>query len=44
MIRIRLKEANKDENFGRIKDLDGTVYVAKEILIHTPGIKLTIFN
>lgn len=38
LLRIKIKEEfYKDEFFGKIKDLDGTVYVAKEILIHTPA-------
>jgi len=38
LLRIRMKEdVDKDEYFGKIKDLDGTIYAAKEILIHTPA-------
>jgi len=38
MLRIKIKEEfEKEENFGKIKDLDGTIYAAKEIMIHTPA-------
>lgn len=38
LLRIKIKDdLPAEENFGKIKDLDGTVYAAKEILIHTPA-------
>lgn len=37
MLRIKLKNEFKNKNFGKIHDLDGTVYEAKEIRVHTPG-------
>jgi hypothetical protein len=37
MLRIKHKKEFKAKNFGKIHDLDGTVYEAKEIRIHTPG-------
>jgi len=37
MLRIKFKKEHKDKNFGKINDLDGTIYEAKEIRIHTPG-------
>jgi hypothetical protein len=38
MLRIKHKKEHEDKNFGKIHDLDGTVYEATEIRIHTPGI------
>lgn len=38
MLRIKLRKEFKDKSFGKIHDLDGTIYEAKEIRIHTPGI------
>ena len=37
MLRIKHKKGHEDKNFGKIHDLDGTVYEANEIRIHTPG-------
>ena len=41
MLRIKFKEdldlKEEEESFGEIHDLDGTVYRAIEIRIHTPG-------
>jgi len=37
MLRIKHKKEFKAKNFGKIHDLDGTVYEAKEIRIHTPA-------
>lgn len=37
MLRIKLKNEFKSKNFGKIHDLDGTVYEAKEIRVHTPA-------
>jgi hypothetical protein len=41
MLRIKFKEDQDEDSehdsFGTIHDLDGTVYNAVEIRIHTPG-------
>jgi len=37
MLRIKFKKEHKAKNFGKVNDLDGTVYEAKEIRIHTPA-------
>ena len=37
MLRIKFKKEYKAKNFGKITDLDGTIYEAKEIRIHSPG-------
>jgi len=37
MLRIKHKKEHEDKNFGKIHDLDGTIYEATEIRIHTPA-------
>jgi len=37
MLRIKFKKDYKAKNFGKITDLDGTIYEAKEIRIHSPA-------
>jgi hypothetical protein len=43
MLRIKHKKEHEDKNFGKIHDLDGTIYEATEIRIHTPGIYIYKF-
>lgn len=44
MLKIEFKDdldiKENEKNFGTIHDVDGTVYAATEIRIHTPGFKL----
>lgn len=37
MLRIKFKKDYKAKSFGKITDLDGTIYEAKEIRIHSPA-------